>query len=78
VLDVGACSGCIRGAWREERQQRLIWRGVYKASEMRMPDFGYSKGAALYAWDLVVRILLRLRQARWERCNAEVVQAVLA
>ena len=30
------------------------------------------------AWGSVVRILLRLRQARWERCNAEVVQAVFA
>ena len=28
------------------------------------------------AWGSVVGILLNLRQARWERCNAEVVQAV--
>jgi hypothetical protein len=29
-----------------------------------------------HAWGSVVGILLRLRQAQWERCNAEVVQAV--
>jgi hypothetical protein len=64
--------------WREERQLRLSWRGGYKASEMRVPAFGLSKGAALHAWGSVVGILLRLRQARWERCNAEIVQAVFA
>jgi len=31
-----------------------------------------------HAWGSVVGILLRLRQARWEQCNAEVVQAVFA
>ena len=29
-----------------------------------------------HAWGSVVGILLRLRQDQWERCNAEVVQAV--
>ena len=41
-----------------------------------MPAF--CSGAALHAWDLVAAVLLKLRQARWERCNAEVVQAVSA
>jgi hypothetical protein len=50
---------------------------------MRVPAFGLSKAKVPppkledpHAWGLVVGILLRLRQARWERCNAEVVQAV--
>jgi len=45
---------------------------------MRLPAFGLSKGAALHAWGSVVGILLSIRQAQWERCNAEVVQAVFA
>jgi hypothetical protein len=57
ALECGACSGCIRGAWREERQLRLSWWGGYKASEMRVPAFGFSKGAALHAWGSVVGIL---------------------
>jgi len=56
----------------------VSWRGGYKASEMRVPAFGLLNGAALCAWGSVVKILLRLRQAQWERCNAEVVQAVIA
>ena len=69
---------CIRDAWREERQLRLSWGGGYKASEMHVPAFGLLKGAALHAWGSVVAFLLRLRQARWERCYAEVLQAVFA
>ena len=72
----------VRGALEvlaeRSAQPSLSWRGGYKASEMHVPAFGLLKGAALHAWGSVVAFLLRLRQARWERCNAEVVQAVFA
>ena len=56
----------------------LSWKGRYEASEMRVPAFDLSEGAAFHAWGLVVKFLLRLRQAQWERCNAQVVQAAFA
>jgi hypothetical protein len=76
ALERGACSGCINVLGERSTSRVLVGGEVTRQMRCACLLLVIRK-VPLFMLRLVVGILLRLRQAHWERYDAEVVQAVL-